>query len=132
MEDRCSNLRQRGSMKGAVNINTSPSTGRRNETYRGGQPCLRRDDRLNQLCGNSVLHHHGVSSSETEKRRGGRWSPTTVLFESQWTTAFHGRARGDRVLRGPSAEAATTASCRILTLDLMRSEHTDDEVSNLS
>src|SRR5215467_1756997 len=61
-----------------------------------------------------------------------RWSPTTVLFESQWTTAFPGRARGDRVLCGPSAEAATTAKYRILTLDLMRSEHTDDEVSNLS
>src|SRR5262245_58255931 len=41
----------------------------------------------------------------TEKRCGGRWSPTTVLFESQWTTAVPGRARGDRVLRGPSAEA---------------------------
>ena len=63
---------------------------------------------MNQLCGNSVLHHHVVSSSETEKRCSGRWSPTTVLFESQWTTAFPGRARGDRVFRGPSAEAAAT------------------------
>src|SRR6516165_7426091 len=34
-----------------------------------------------------------------------RWSPTTVLLESQWTTAFPGHARGDKVLLGPSAEA---------------------------
>src|SRR5215475_4238981 len=60
---------------------------------------------LNLLCINSIPHHNVVSSSETEKRCGGRWSPTTVLFESQWTTAFPGRARGDRVTRGPSAEA---------------------------
>jgi hypothetical protein len=31
-----------GSMRGAVNINTSPPTGRRaNKTYRGSQPCVR-------------------------------------------------------------------------------------------
>ena len=30
-----------GSMKGAVNINTSPPTSRVNKTYRGSQPCLR-------------------------------------------------------------------------------------------
>src|SRR5262245_62726575 len=47
-----------------------------------------------------------MSSLETEKRCGGRWSPTTVLFESLWTTAFHGRARGDKVTRGPWTEAA--------------------------
>src|SRR5215510_3186257 len=82
-------------MKGAVNINTSPPTAEGHKTYRGSQPCFGCDELLNQLCGNSVLHHHVVSSSETEKRCGGQCSPTTVLFESQWTTAFPGRARGD-------------------------------------
>ena len=93
-------------MKGVVNINTSPPTADGHKSYRGSQPCFRCDELLNQLCGNSVLHHHVVSSSETEKRRGGRWSPTTVLFESHWTTAFPGRARGDKVTHGPWAEAA--------------------------
>jgi hypothetical protein len=61
-----------GSMKGAVNINTSPLTRRGHKTYRGSQPCLRCDDLLNQLCGNSVPHYNVVSSSETEKRCGGQ------------------------------------------------------------
>src|SRR6516162_1033153 len=95
-------------MKGAVNINTSPPTGHGHKTYRGSQPPPFETSGFNPLFGNSVPHHNVASSSETEKRSGGQWSPTTVLFESQWTTAFPGRARGDRVFRGPSAEAAAT------------------------
>ena len=34
-------LRQRGSMKGVVNINTSPPTADGHKTYRGSQPCFR-------------------------------------------------------------------------------------------
>jgi len=33
-------------MKGAVNINTSPPTSRVNKSYRGSQPCLRWDERV--------------------------------------------------------------------------------------
>ena len=62
----------------------------------------------------------------------GELAVMNVLFESQWTTAFPGRARGDRVTPGPSAEAVGHRLARILTLDLIRSEHTDDEESNLS
>src|SRR5215475_10052450 len=36
----------------------------------------------------------------------GELAVMNVLFESHWTTAFPGRARGDKVTRGPSAEAA--------------------------
>src|SRR5262249_51767513 len=49
---------------------------------------------FNQLCRHSAPHHNVMSSSETEKQCGGRRSPTTVLLEPQWTTAFPGRARG--------------------------------------
>src|SRR6516162_7730954 len=92
-------------MKGAVNINTSPPTGHGHKTYRGSQPPPFETSGFNPLFGNSVPHHYVASSSETEKRSGGQWSPTTVLFESQWTTAFPGRARGDRVSLGLSAKA---------------------------
>src|SRR5215471_4075173 len=120
-------------MKGAVNINTSTPIGRRAQNL-SWQPALPpfETSEFNPLCGNSVPHHNVASSSETEKRSGGQSSPTTVLFESQWTTAFPGRARGDRVYLGPSAKAVGHRLTRILTLDLIRSEHTDDEVSNLS
>src|SRR5215471_11120077 len=113
-------------MKGAVNINTSPPTGHGHKTYRGSLPPFETSG-FNPLFGNSVPHHYVASSSETEKRSGGQWSPTTVLFESQWTTAFPGRARGDRVFLGLSAKAVRHRLIRILTLDLIRSEHTDDE-----
>ena len=55
-------------------------------------------------------------------------------IRSQWTTAFPGRARGDRVNLGPSANSTSIVEVgakavghrliRILTPDLIRSEHT--------
>src|SRR5262245_33685504 len=65
--------REVGSMRGAVNINTSPPTGRRAQNL-SWQPALPPFETIefNQLCGNSLPHHSVVSSSETEKRSGRR------------------------------------------------------------
>src|SRR5215470_10696266 len=62
-----------GSMKGAVNINTSTPTGRRaqNLSWRPALPPFETSE-FNPLFGNSVPHHNVASSSETEKRSGGR------------------------------------------------------------
>ena len=58
-------------MKGVVNIKHLTANRQRAQNL-SWQPALFRLRRtLNQLCGNSVLHHHVMSSSETEKRCGG-------------------------------------------------------------
>src|SRR5262245_44843520 len=105
-------------MRGAVNINTSPPAGRReNTTYRGSQPCLR----LRRASSTSFSEIRSLITTwrhlqKLKSEGAGNGSPTTVLFESQWTTAFPGRARGDRVTPGPWAEAVGHRLIRILTL----------------
>ena len=96
-----------GSMKGAVKRNTSATTGRTEETdiLRTASPTS-----VKTICEIPVWHRFEtfiITSMifRTEKRLGGDVVPTMVLFESQWTTAFPGRARGDRVFIGSSAIA---------------------------
>ena len=55
--------------------------------------------------------------------------PTIVLFESQRTIAFPGRARGNRVGLGSSAVAVDQSPRGFSPSTLNRSDHTDDERS---
>ena len=108
-----------GSMKGAVKTNTLPESGRRNVVVAASPISVETMGRVGSKNHPSLVL--GRRSSETEKQRAAL-VPAKVLFESQRTIAFPGRARGDRVAAWVLGRSHGPTSPKILTLGLVGSE----------
>ena len=96
---------------------------------------------FNQLCEHSVPHPNVMSSSETEKRSGTYGCRPRLYLSLNGLLLFQVVRGGIELLLGlrltptsfvevGGAKTVDPPTIRILTLDLIRSEHTDDEVSN--